>query len=96
MARRPQPLAPVPAETIRVARAALPNGTPELTCREARGTIFQDTDGAPRCPLEGHPGRPPWRWARITSLPCREPLTARPAAEAVRARLEWQYRRGLE
>jgi transposase len=96
MSRRPQPIAPVPEETIRVARAALPNGNPDLTFREARGTIFQDTDVAPLCPLEGHPGLPPWRWARRTILQFREHLTARQAAEAVRARLDWKYLLGLE
>jgi transposase len=96
MSLRPQPLAPVPEETIRVARAAFPQGTPSLTFRDALGTIFQDTDVAPLLPLEGHPGLPPWRLARITILQCREHLTDRQAAEAVRARIAWQYLLGLE
>lgn len=96
MSLRPQPLAPVPEETIRVARAAFPQGTPSLTFRDALGTIFQDTDVAPLLPLEGHPGLPPWRLALITILQFREHLTDRQAAEAVRARIAWQYLLGLE
>jgi transposase len=96
MSLRPQPLAPVPEETIRVARAAFPQGTPSLTFRDALGTIFQDTDFAPLLPLEGHPGLPPWRLALITILQFREHLTDRQAAEAVRARIAWQYLLGLE
>lgn len=96
MSLRPQPLAPVPEETIRVARAAFPQGSPSLTFRDALGTIFQDTDVAPLLPLEGHPGLPPWRLALITILQFREHLTDRQAAEAVRARIAWQYLLGLE
>jgi transposase len=96
MSLRPQPIAPVPEETSRVARAAFPKGNPYLTFRDALGTIFQDTDFAALFPLEGHPGLPPWRLALITILQFRENLTDRQAAEAVRARSAWKDRLGLE
>jgi transposase len=96
MSLRPQPIAPVPEETVRVARAAFPKGNPYLTFRDALGTIFQDTDFAPLFPPEGHPGLPPWRLALITILQFRENLTDRQAAEAVRARIDWKYLLGLE
>jgi transposase len=96
MSLRPQPIAPVPEETSRVARAAFPKGNPYLTFRDALGTIFQDTDFAALFPLEGHPGLPPWRLALITILQFRENLTDRQAAEAVRARIDWKYLLGLE
>lgn len=96
MSLRPQPMAPVPEETSRVARAAFPQGHPSLSFRDALGTIFQDPDVAPLFPLEGHPGLPPWRLALITIRPCREHLTDRQAAEAVRARMDWKYLLGLE
>ena len=95
MSLRPPPIAPVPEETIRVARAAFPQGHPSLTFRAALGPIFQDTDVAPRCPLEGPPGLPPWRLALIPILPFRDHLTDRHAAEAVRARMDWQDLLGL-
>jgi transposase len=96
MSLRPQPMAPVPEETILVARAAFPQGNPYLTFHDALGTIFQDTDCAPLFALEGHPGLSPWRLALITILQFREHLTDRQAAEAVRARIDWKDLLGLE
>jgi transposase len=96
MSLRPQPIASVPADTTRVARAALPHGHPSLTCRDALGTIFQDTDGAARLPLEGQPGLPPWRVALVPIRQFRAHLADRQAAEAVRARIAWKDLLGLE
>jgi transposase len=96
MALSPQPIAPVPDETTRVARAAFPKGHSYLTLRDALGTIFQDADFAALFPWEGHPGLPPWHVALVTILQCREHLTDRQAAEAVRARIDWKDLPGLE
>jgi transposase len=43
----------------------------------------------------GRPGWPPSRLALVTALQFAEDLTDRQAAEAVRARLDWQYALGL-
>jgi transposase len=96
MSLRPQPIAPVPDDTTRVARPAFPKGTPYLTLRDALGTIFQDADCAALFPPEGQPGLPPWHLALVTILQFREHLTDRQAAEAVRARIDWKYLLGLE
>src|SRR5262245_18959407 len=96
MSLRPQPMMPVPDVTIRVARAAFPQGKPSLTLRAALGTIFRAADVAALFPLEGQPGLPPWPWARVTILPVRDNLTARQAAEAVRGRMDGTYLLGLE
>jgi transposase len=96
MSLRPQPIASVPEDTTRVARAAFPHGNPSLTFRDALGTIFQDTALAALFPLEGQPGLPPWRLALVTILQCRDSLADRQAAEAGRARIDWQYWLGLE
>jgi transposase len=96
MSLRPQPIAPIPEETARIARAAFPNGNPYLTLRDALGTIFQDADFAALFPPEGQPGLPPWRLALVTIMQFRENLADRQAAEAVRARLDWKYLLGLE
>jgi transposase len=96
MSRRPQPLTPVPDDTTRVARAALPKGNPDLTRRDALGTSFQDADLAALLPPEGQPSLPPWHLALVTILQFREHLTDRQAAEAVRARIDWQDLLGLE
>jgi len=99
MSRRslhPHVLTPVPAETARVARAAFPKGHPSLTLREALGTICQDDDFPALFPAWGHPGLPPGRLAVVTILQCRENLAERQAAEAVRARIDWQYLLSLD
>jgi transposase len=96
MSLHPQPLEPVPEDTVRVARAAFPKGNPYLTLRDQLGTIFQDEDFAALFPACGQPGLPPWRLALITILQFRETLTDRQAAEAVRARIDWKYLLGLE
>jgi transposase len=96
MSLHPQPLQPVPEDTVRVARAAFPKGNPYLTLRDQLGTIFQDEDFAALFPACGQPGLPPWRLALITILQFRENLADRQAAEAVRARIDWKYLLGLE
>jgi transposase len=96
MSLRPQPIVPVPDETVRVAHAAFPNGNPYLTLRDALGTIFQDANFTTLFPLEGQPGLPPWRLALVTIMQFRETLADRQAAEAVRARIDWKYLLGLE
>jgi transposase len=96
MSLKPLAIQPVPAETVRVARAAFPKGNPYLTLRDALGPIFQDEDFATLFPLGGQPGLPPWRLALVTILQFRENLADRQAAEAVRARIDWKYLLGLE
>src|SRR5262249_26294246 len=95
MSLHPQPIAPVPEQTIRVASAAFPKGNPYLTLREHLGSIFQDEDFAALFPAWGYPGLPPWRLALVTIMQFREQLSDRQAAEAVRARIDWKYLLGL-
>jgi hypothetical protein len=59
MSLRHQPLAPVPEDTARVARAAFPKGNPYLTLRDQLGTVFQDEDFAALFPVCGQPSLPP-------------------------------------
>jgi transposase len=96
MSLHPHVIAPVPAETVRVARAAFPKGHPYLTFRDALGTIFQDEDFTALFPVWGQPGLPPWRLALVTIMQFREHLAERQAAEAVRARIDWKYLLSLE
>ena len=96
MSLRPHALEPVPEDTARVARAAFPKGHPSLTVRDVLGTLFQDDDFAALFPAWGPPGLPPWRLALVTILQFRENLADRPAAEAVRARIDWKYLLGLD
>jgi transposase len=96
MALKPDPIQPVPDETARIAKAACRTGHPLLRLRDELGPIFADADFADLFPKLGQPGLPPWRLALITVLQCRETLADRQAAEAVRARIDWTYRLGLE
>jgi len=89
-------MTPVPEQTARVAHAAFPKGHPSLTLRDHLGTIFQDEDFATLFPAWGYPGLPPGRLALVTIMPFRENLADRPAAEAVRARIDWKYLLSLE
>jgi transposase len=90
MALPPMALPPVPAEPARVARAAFPKGPLYLKPRERVGTIIHEEDCAPLFAKDGAPGVPPWRLALIPSLQFHEHLSERQAAEAVRARIEWE------
>ena len=93
---KPSPIQPVPAETARVARAAFPTGNVYLKLRDQLGTIFSAADFAALFPKDGQPTYAPWRLALVTVLQFREHLADRQAAEAVRARMDWQYLLGLE
>src|SRR5262245_32075194 len=96
MSRHSHALAPVPEDTARVARAAFPKGNPYLLLRDTLGTIFQDDDFTALFALVGQPGLPPWRLALVTIMQFRENLADRQAAEAVRARMDWNYLLGLD
>jgi len=93
---RPDPIGPIPEETVRVARAAFPKGSRYLQMRDALGTIFTDADFAALYPDRGRPVAVPWRLALVTVMQFAEGLSDRQAAEAVRARIDWKYALGLE
>jgi transposase len=96
MSLHPHVVEPVPEETARVAHAAFPKGHPYLTFRDALGTIFQDEAFTALFPAWGQPSLPPWRLALVTLMQVWENLADRQAAEAVRARIDWQYLLSLE
>jgi transposase len=96
MSLKPSPIAPIPEETARVARAAFRKGNALLKLRDELGAIFADADFADLFPKRGQPGLAPWRLALVTLLQFRETLSDRQAAEAVRARIDWKYLLGLD
>lgn len=49
MSLKPQPISPVPEETVRVARAAFPKGNLYLTMRDEIGTQYTVTVILPLC-----------------------------------------------
>ncbi len=63
--------------------------------RDRLGEWVHDEDFAAAFGTRGRPGWSPSRLALVTVLQRAENLTGRPAAEAVRTRIDWQYLLGL-
>jgi transposase len=78
----------IPADTMRVAKEALPSTNTCLALRKHLGTLFDDALFAPLFPSRGQPATAPWRLALVTVLQFAERLSDREAAEAVRARID--------
>src|SRR5215204_5116964 len=66
MSLRPEPVGAMPAETVRVARAAFPKGTLVTRLRDEFSALYQDEDFHSIYPARGHPGLAPWRLALVT------------------------------
>ena len=66
MSMYPQEIGPIPAETMRVARAAYPKGNLYMKMRDALGTMYQDESFAHVFPQNGRPVEAPWRLAFLT------------------------------
>lgn len=86
----------IPAETARVAQAALDENNRCRKLREQFGTVFSDDRFAALFPTRGQPAAAPWRLALVTILQFAEGMSDREAADAVRARIDWKYLLGLE
>lgn len=93
---RAEAVGEIPAQTVRVAKAAFPKGSTVIKLRDAFGTLYQDEDFAPLFSTLGQPALAPWRLALITVFQFLENLSDRQAADAVRGRLDWKYALGLE
>src|SRR3982751_3766406 len=96
MSLRPEPAGEIPAETVRVARAAFPKGTLITRLRDEFSALYQDKDFRALYPARGQPGLAPWRLALVTVFQFLEHLSDRQAADALRARIDWKYALGLE
>jgi transposase len=91
-----QPLDTIPAETVRVARAAFPHSTRFMLMRDVLGTIYDHPAFEALYPQRGKPAEVPWRLALITVMQFAADLSDRAAAEAVRSRIDWKYALSLE
>jgi transposase len=96
MSLRPRRLPEVPAETVRVARAAFPKGNMYLKMRDELGRLSDEAAFAALYPERGQPGVAPWRLALVLVMQFAEGLSDRQAADAVRGRIDWKYALGLE
>jgi hypothetical protein len=80
MSLRPEPVGEIPAETVRVARAAFPKGTLITRLRDEFSALYQDEDFRHLYPTRGQPGLTPWRLALVTVFQFLEHLSDRQAA----------------
>ena len=96
MSLKPSLIEVVPADTVRVARAAFPKGNLYLAMRDELGVLFEDADFAELFPRRGQPAFAPWRLALITVMQFLENLSDRQTADAVRSRIDWKYALGLK
>jgi transposase len=92
----PRDVCAVPAETARVAHAALPRDHVYLRLKDEFGSLYDDTAFAPLFSARGRPAEAPWRLALVTLLQFAEGLSDRQAAEAVRSRIDWKYLLSLD
>jgi hypothetical protein len=96
MSMCPRALPEVPEQTVAVARTAFPfrnagDADPgRVRCGVLRRALL-DAFG-----VRGRPGISPGQLAMVTVLQFAENLTGRPAADAVRGRIDWKYLLGLE
>ncbi len=96
MSMHPEPIRPVPEETVRVAKAAFPKGSTYIQMRDVLGAVYEDADFAELFAVRGRPAHAPWRLALVTVMQFTEGLSDRQTAEAVRARIDWKYALSLE
>lgn len=96
MSMQPKEPDEIPAETVRVARAAFRKGSLAIRIRDELGSLFTDEQFADLFPARGKPAWSPGRLALVLVLQFVEGLTDRQAAEAVRARIDFKYALALE
>ena len=77
MSLHPEPIGEIPAETVRVARAAFPKGNVVTRLRDEFSILYQDEDFRRFYPSRGQPALAPWRLALITIFQFLEHLSDR-------------------
>ncbi len=96
MSMHPQAIPPIPEETARVARAALPRSNTYLTLRDQLAILYEDQAFSALFSERGRPAEAPWQVALVCVFQFLEGLSDRQAAEAVRTRIDWKYALSLE
>lgn len=96
MSLHPSPASSIPKETARIAHAAFPKGTPVMRMRDLFGPLYADPQFADLYPREGQPAEVPAHLALVTIMRFAEGLSDRQAADAVRARIDWEYALALD
>lgn len=96
MSQQPQAIPAIPAERVRVVRAAFPKGNRYMRMGDEFGSFYQDEDFAGIYAQCGQAGESPWRLALILVFAFVEELSDEQAVEAVRSRSAWKYALSLE
>lgn len=86
----------VPEETVRVARAAFPQGNAFMKIRDELGLICTNPQFESLFSHTGQPSEDPVRLALVCVMQFVGGLSDRQAADAVRGRIDWKYALGLE
>ena len=87
----------IPELTVKVAKAAFPNGDNIfMKMRDECGVIYSDEDFADLFAARGKPAEAPGRLALVTVIQYAERMTDREAADAVRSRIDLKYALGLD
>ena len=60
MSLHQQAIGDIPAETVRIARAAFPKGTVVMRLRDEFSALYSDADFAAFYPARGQPALAPW------------------------------------
>ena len=81
----------IPEQTVQIAEAAFPKGTPSMRMRDVLGPIYVNSDFAQLFPQDGQPAYAPAQLALVTIMQFAEGLSDAQAADAVRARIDWKY-----
>jgi transposase len=81
----------VPAETVRVAQAAFPQGNNYMTMRDQINQIYTNSQFTHLFSHAGRSAEAPGRLALVLVMQYAEGLSDRQAAEAVRSRIDWKY-----
>ena len=90
MSLKPKCFDPIPAETVRAARAAFPKGNVYLRMRDEFGPLYVDEAFAELFSTRGQPAEAPGCLALVMVMQFAEGLSDRQAADAVRARIDWK------
>src|SRR5260370_29764424 len=95
MSLKPEPIGPIPPETVRLAKAVFPEGSTFMKMRDELGTLYQDELFAALFTKDGQPALAPWRLALVTIMQFAEGLSDRQVSHAVHACLDLKHARGV-
>lgn len=85
----------IPEETVQIAKAAFPKGSPYMLMRDKIGILYANSEFEHLFSHRGKPAEAPGNLALVMIMQYGEGLTDEQAAQAVRGRIDWKYALGL-